>query len=138
MSPRLVGNSPQERTSCLANLIVEHFVAKKIDGRTAVLRNHTNSAGHTDPVVVSCPRLGLIHVIAIGGRGQDGGIPLHREGPGQDWLVDKSYVAFGWIDPFERTVICFVETAAIRATPPKSKESVMRLANHDLTALLRL
>ncbi len=137
MSSRLVGNSLQERTSCLANLIVEHFVTKKIDGRTAVLRNHTNSAGHTDPVVVNCPRFGLIHVIAIGGHDQDGGVPLHREGSGQDWLADKSYVAFGWIDPFERTAIYFVEAAAIRATPPKSKEGVMRLANTDLTALLR-
>ena len=132
--PRLVGNSVPDRKSCLANLVVEHLAAKNLDGLATVLVNRTNSRGHTDQVLVNSPRFGLIHVMALSGTDPNGSIPFHREGANHDWLADKAYVAFGWNDRDDRTLIHFVEAETVRATPPGNKESVRQIATGHLTA----
>lgn len=135
--PRIVGNSVPERKSCLADLVVEHLSAKKLDGRAEVLRNRTNTDGHTDQVVVSSPRFGLIHVMAIGGIRPNDTIPFQGEGADQRWLAEKSLVAFGWNTDDGRTLIFFLDADSVRENPPEDKPAVAVRAKGELTAVLR-
>ena len=135
--PRLVGNSVPERKTCLADLVVEHLSVKKLDGRAEVLRNRTNTDGHTDQVVVNSPRFGLIHVMAIGGTRPNDIIPFQGEGKDQAWLADKSLVAFGWNAVDDRTLIFFLDASSVRESPPRDKQAVKARAKNELTAVLR-
>lgn len=135
--PRLVGNSVPERKSCLADLVVEHLSVKKLDDRAEVLRNRTNIDGHTDQVVVNSPRFGLIHVMAIGGTRPNDAIPFQGEGADQEWLAEKSLVAFGWNTDDDRTLIFFIDATLLRENAPRDKAGVRAIAKSELTAVLR-
>ena len=63
-------------------------------------------------------------------------VHLIRNGKDHDWPAEKAYVAFGWNDRDDRTLIHFVEAAKVRARLPKNKEGVREIAAGHLTAIL--
>lgn len=140
-TPRLKGGSIQKRKTCLANLVVEHLAASGLDGEARVVGNVENNSEHadrkhTDRVLVSSPKLGLIHVMAISSTDPNGTIPFQREAADKKWLDGKAYVAFGWNDRSNSTLIYFVEAETARQTFPTDKNSVRSLASGQLTAKL--
>jgi hypothetical protein len=136
MPPRLVGETVQERKKCLAKLVLEHFKSSGIDHDASIVENRVNSAGHRDLVLVHSQKLGLIHVTAIGNTPQDTPLPFFREEGDQDWLVEKTLVAFGWVDRDDRTLIFFVNAEFVRKNPKLTKRMI--LANRDTTLSVTL
>lgn len=124
MPPKLHGKTKLERKKCLANLVAEHL---RDLGHTAevVIGRQNTEASFTDRVVVQSS-LGLIHCAAY--SGVEPNERLGRQGPNQDWLLDKTYIACGWNDKDDRTLIFFLLPETIRGTTGLTKSEIKKAA----------
>ena len=137
MPPRLVGDTIPERKRRLAELVRDHINASVPDEHATLVDNQPNLVGHRDLVRVhSTPNLGVIHVTAIGNTPQDNPLPFFQEEGGQDWLEGKSFVAFGWVDAADRTLIFFVDAEFVKNNPTLSKRMIRDNRDRRLSVVL--
>lgn len=137
MPPRLVGDTIQQRKICLAELVRDHIEANSLDEQATLVENELNPARHRDLVRVhSLPNLGVIHVTAIGDTPLDSPLPFFKDEGGQDWLEGKSFVAFGWVDADERTLIFFVDAEFVKNNPALSKRMIRDNRDRRLSVVL--
>ncbi len=131
----LIGDSVPERKNCLASLVERHL--KNLGHSAEIVKNKTNSAGHTDIVLVSSSA-GLVHCSATASTESNAYIPVadfDAEG-GQDYLVDKDWVAFGWNRKDKTTSIMFVSVEAVHNKRRMSKQEIIALRDRQLSIIL--
>ena len=102
--PKIEGENPQQRKLSLAGIVSDYLNGKNLNAK--LLKNRTNSEGHTDQVVVGSD-LGLIHITALSSKNPNEAIPY--QGGDQKWLAEKEYIAIGWNADAKRTLIFFVK-----------------------------
>lgn len=130
----IVGDTISKRKRCLAELVKEHLIS--LGHEAEVIENRTNSAGHTDQVVVESS-IGIIHVSASSSLEPNACIRAadYQEG-GQAFLVDKKYVAFGWNTKDRRTIVMFVQAKAVEGKPSLTKIEIYKLSERALNKVL--
>lgn len=126
----LVGDTIAARKKCLAYLVAEHLNSK---GHSAqVHENRTNSKGHTDLVVVESS-IGLIHLTASSNLDPNEKIRISDyQSDKQDFLADKTYVAYGWNTKDNRTIILFVLTDDLLGIENMCKSDIQKISKRDL------
>ncbi len=133
---RLVGETVMQRKMCLAELVRDHLRFEL--GHTAeLIENRTNSAGHTDTVLVNSS-LGLIHLTASSSLDQNERIRTtdYQKGE-QNFLADKTYVAYGWNTKDARTIILFVPTTSLVGIESLSRSELQKLSNRELNKVFK-
>jgi hypothetical protein len=130
----IVGDTVSKRKRCLAELVKKHLIA--LGHEAKLIDNRTNSAGHTDQVIVDSS-LGIIHVSASSSLEPNASIRAadYQEG-GQSFLVDKKYVAFGWNTKDKRTIIMFVNSKEVDGKPSLTKNEIKQLSERALNKVL--
>jgi len=130
----IVGDTVPKRKKCLTELVKDHLIALGHEAKTTETR--TNSAGHTDQVVVESS-IGLIHISASSNLEPNASIRAadYQEGS-QHFLVDKSYVAFGWNTKDKRTIIMFVPAKEVEGKPSLTKTEIKQLSERSLNKVL--
>lgn len=126
----LVGDTVLKRKKCLAELVKEHLITLGYEAKT--IENRTNSAGHTDQVIVESS-IGVIHLTASSSLEPNASIRAadYQEG-GQDFLADKNYVAYGWNTKDRRTIIMFVPAREIEGKASLTKNEIKKLSERTL------
>ena len=130
----IFGDTVSKRKKCLAELVKDHLLALGHDAK--LTENRTNSAGHTDQIVVESS-IGIIHISASSSLEPNASIRAadYQEGD-QSFLADKSYVAFGWNTKDQRTIIMFVQSAEIEGKSSLTKNEIKKLSDRDLNKVL--
>jgi len=129
--PKIEGDNPQQRKLRLAEIVSDYLNSKSMDAK--LLKNRTNSEGHTDQVVVES-NIGLIHITALSGKNPNEAIPY--QGGDQKWLADKEYIAVGWNADAKRTLIFFVKASKFIGRTDLTKPIVKQLSEKNLNAIL--
>lgn len=132
---RLVGDTVAMRKKCLAELVRDHLMGL---GHMAELVEHrTNSAGHTDTVVVASS-LGLIHLTATSSLDPNEKIRVvdYKHGE-QHFLADKAYVAYGWNTSDARTIILLVPASDLVGADSLSRSELLKLSNRELNKVFK-
>ncbi|WP_312961139.1 hypothetical protein [Stutzerimonas nitrititolerans] len=130
----IIGDTVSKRKRCLAELVKEHLIA--LGHEAELVENRTNSAGHTDQVIVDSS-IGIIHVSASSSLEPNASIRAgdYQEGC-QDFLVDKKYIAFGWNTKDKRTIIMFVHAKEIEGKSSLTKNEIKQLSERILNKVL--
>ena len=121
--PKIKGDNPQQRKLSLAEIVTDHLNSKELNAK--LLKNRTNSEGHTDQVVVESD-LGLIHITALSSKNPNEAIPY--QGGDQKWLADKEYIAVGWNSDAKRMLIFFVKASNFIGRTDLTKPIVKELS----------
>lgn len=129
--PKIEGENPQQRKLSLAGIVSDYLNSKNLNAK--LLKNRTNSEGHTDQVVVGSD-LGLIHITALSSKNPNEAIPY--QGGDQNWLADKEYIAIGWNADAKRTLIFFVKASKFVGRTDLTKPIVKELSEKSLNAIL--
>lgn len=130
----IVGETVSKRKRRLADLVKEHLHSLGYSAET--VDNRKNAAGHTDQVVVDSD-IGLVHISFSSSLEPNASISAgdYVEG-NQDFLVDKSYVAFGWNTKDGRTMIMFIHVNAVQGRLSLTKSEIKELRNRELSTVL--
>ncbi len=126
----LVGDTVPKRKKCLAELVKEHLIA--LGHEAKIIENRTNSAGHTDQVIVESA-IGLIHLTASSSLEPNASIRAadYQEGE-QAFLADKEFVVYGWNTKDQRTIIMFVPAKKIQGKASLTKSEIKQLSERTL------
>jgi hypothetical protein len=130
----IVGDTVSKRKKCLASLVEKHLIS--LGHEAQLIENHTNSADHTDQVVVKSS-IGLIHITASSDTDPNASIRAsdYQDGK-QDFLVDKSHVAFGWNTKDRRTIILFVPAIYVEGKTSLTKSEINQLSDQGLNKVM--
>jgi len=129
--PAIVGKSVLDRKITLAGLVAQHLT--DLGHSATVAENRTNSAGHTDRIVVESS-LGLIHITALSSTNPNEALP--HQGEEQKWIEEKSYIAIGWNDKAGRTLIFFVPANSILGRTDLTKDIMKNLSDRSLNKII--
>lgn len=127
----LIGNTPTQRKVYLAGLLVRHLNQMGYDAKT--VKNYTNSAGHTDRILIESGSLGLIHVSAHSSLDQNENIkPANFQNNNQRFIADKNWIAFGW-DRGDGTIVAhFVKPECIESVTSITRAEVAKCGETSL------
>ena len=128
------GKSKLDRKKCLAEIVAQHLVSL---GHTAsVVEGRINSAGHRDQVLVESS-IGLVHLTASNNTEPGGSIlSSDIENASQQFLADKSFVAYGWNTKDRRTMVMVVPIAAVLGNKSMTKDQIRLASVRELSKVL--
>lgn len=125
---KISGKSTLKRKNYLADLVVSHLI--QLGHQAKIIQNRENSKKHTDLTLVESS-IGLVHIIALSSKKPNEKIPYQKND--QEWLADKAYVAIGWNDNDNRTLLFFVKAEEILGNFELYKKDIKRLRDRDLS-----
>ena len=129
----LVGTTVSERKKCLAELVAKHLNEFFNSDDSEVVKSRVNSAGLKDQVVVESKNLGLIHLTATGSvEPNDTLVTCDFEDGNQNFLADKSYVAYGWNSRDGRTFLMFVKSENVAGKQGLTKSEIKEISEKKL------
>ena len=129
----IVGSTKLDRKRSLAGIVASHLVS--LGHQASVIENRVNSRGHKDLVLVESD-LGLIHLTASINQEPGGSILASDVGDGsQDFLADKSLVAYGWIAKDGRTIVMFVPVDAVKGNRAMTKDQIRAASIREYNAV---
>lgn len=129
---KIKGDNIPQRKKSLAIIVCKHLNTLNLNAK--LIENRTNSAGHTDRVVIESD-LGLVHITALSSSNPNDLIPYQRGS--KNWFEDKSYIAVGWNVSDGRTLVFFIPSKHFKERNDLSKSNIKPLCNKELTAILK-
>ncbi|WP_185822550.1 hypothetical protein [Xanthomonas sp. GW] len=133
--PMMEGKSKLDRKRSLANIVVQHLMSL---GHTAsVVEGRTNSCGHKDKILVDSS-IGFVHLTASNNLEPGGSIlSSDIEEGSQQFLADKSFVAYGWNTKDRRTIVMVVPIAAVLGNKSMTKDQIRSASIREYSLVLR-
>lgn len=128
------GDTVHERKLSLAEIVKDHL--NKLGKNAELVFNQTNSAGHTDRVLVKSD-IGIIHLTTTSSNDPNASLVtggfIEKE---QDFIKDKSFICYGWVAKDKRTFIMFVEPKNIGGLEGISKQQITKLRNREFSTVV--
>tara|TARA_R110001599_G_scaffold58612_9_gene162321 strand:+ start:11215 stop:11613 length:399 start_codon:yes stop_codon:yes gene_type:complete len=130
----ITGNTVHERKESLAELVKNHL--NKLGKSAEIILNRTNSAGHTDRVLVKS-EIGFIHITTTSFSDPNASLVtggfVEKE---QDFAEDKAFICYGWVTRDKRTFLMFVEPKHIIGLERISKQQITKLRNREFSKVI--